>query len=215
MNRPGKILSVYLFFLIFIFACTESDKTGATKFVIIDIQPYEGFSYEMVKQVANQIKSIYPYVTIQPEISLPISSFYPLRNRYRADSIIRILGSSTAVGHVTIGLTNKDISTTNGNVKDWGIMGLGFRPGNACVVSTFRLKKENLSSQFYKVCVHELGHTAGLNHCSERTCFMRDAEGGNPIDEEIEFCDKCREVLINKGWKIKENSGKQKLNKYF
>ena len=208
MNRSCKILSVNLSLFLFFLACTEEDKTGITKSVIIDIQPYKGFSDEVVKQVANQIQSFYPYVTILPEISLPVSSFYPTRNRYRADSLIKILGSSTAVDQVTIGLTNKDISTKKGEIIDWGIMGLGFRPGNACVVSTFRLKKKNLSSQFYKVCIHELGHTAGLNHCPEKTCFMREADGGNPIDEETAFCNKCRKVLIKKGWKIKLDSEK-------
>ncbi len=162
----------------------------------------------MAKQVANQIQKIYPYVTIQPKILLPTSAYYSARNRFRADSLIATISRTTPAEHVTIGLTNKDISTTNGNVKDWGIMGLGYRPGNACIVSTFRLKKETLSSQFYKVCIHELGHTTGLDHCPEKTCFMRDAEGGNPIDEEIEFCDKCRKVLIKKGWKIMETEGK-------
>jgi archaemetzincin len=203
MNRSKIIFLIFIFSVTFYLACNDKAEPWECKNVIIDIQPFAGFSNELIKQVAKQIQKIYPYVTIRSEISLPISSFYPPRNRYRADSIIAILRSRTTAEHVTIGLTNKDISTTNGNVKDWGIIGLGYRPGNACVVSTFRLNKENLSNQFYKACIHELGHTTGLDHCPEKTCFMRDANGGNPIDEEIEFCAKCRNILIKKGWNIK------------
>jgi archaemetzincin len=168
--------------------------------VIIDIQPFAGFSREMTNQVSNQIKEVYPHVIVLPELPLPPSAFYAPRNRFRADSIIKFLKDKTAKGHVSIGLTHKDISTTDGKVKDWGVMGLGYRPGNACVASTFRLNKEKVASQFYKVCVHELGHTSGLAHCTQPSCFMRDAEGGNPTDQEKAFCKSCSEFLSAKGW---------------
>jgi archaemetzincin len=101
-----------------------------------------------------------------------------------------------------IGLTTKDISTTKGKFKDWGIMGLANCPGTACVVSTFRLNKNKLSEQFYKVAIHELGHTSGLPHCKEKSCYLRDAEGGNPLDEEVAFCKRCTSHLKSKGWKL-------------
>lgn len=53
----------------------------------------------------------------------------------------------------------------------------------------------------YKVLVHEIGHTEGLDHCPEKTCLMRDAEGGNPLDEETDFCERCKAHLQRKGWK--------------
>ena len=87
-------------------------------------------------------------------------------------------------------------------MADFGVMGLGYRPGNACVASTFRLNAENKSEQFYKVAIHELGHTQGLKHCPDKTCFMRDAEGKNPTNEEKDFCQNCKKVLRSKHWKI-------------
>ena len=203
MNRLLIQISILLL-LATNFACLNRDKTWESKHVIIDIQPFAGFPVELAQKVATQIKTIYPYVNIKPQIPLPATSYYSPRNRFRADTIIAFLKKATPSEHVTIGLTNKDISTTNENIKDWGVMGLGYRPGNSCVVSSFRLNKENLSSQFYKVCIHELGHTVGLDHCPVKSCFMRDAEGGNPLDEEKEFCEKCRKVLSKKGWIITE-----------
>jgi archaemetzincin len=95
-----------------------------------------------------------------------------------------------------------DISTTKNGIKDWGIMGLGYRPGKSCVVSDFRMAVKNRNQQFYKVVLHELGHTEGLPHCKTKTCLMRDAEGGNHLDEEKDFCKNCKDFLLNKGWQL-------------
>ena len=202
MKRISFII-ILGFCLLQMCSCDNRDKTWERKNVFIDIQPFEDISSEKVQLVTKQIKEFYPFVNIKPAVSLPKTSYYFPRNRYRADSLIRFLRNNTEDKHVTIGLTNKDISTTNDGVKDWGVMGLGFRPGNACVVSTFRLNKSRLDSQFYKVCIHELGHTSGLDHCQAKACFMQDAEGGNKTDELSVFCNKCRKHLISKGWTLK------------
>ncbi len=166
------------------------------------IQPFKDFRFENVEETAQRIRKIYPNVQVLEAIDFPQNSYYKERNRYRADSIIKFLNSRTKEGYVTIGLTSKDISVTKGKIKDYGIMGLGYRPGKACVASQFRLNKQNADEQFFKIAIHELGHTQGLKHCPEKTCFMRDAEGGNPTDEETDFCQKCKFFLINKNWKF-------------
>ena len=63
-----------------------------------------------------------------------VMAWYPARDRYRADSLIRYLGRFGSADTILIGLTNKDISTTKGQIRDWGIMGLGYCPGTSCVV---------------------------------------------------------------------------------
>ncbi|MBB6370844.1 matrixin family metalloprotease [Chryseobacterium shigense] len=166
------------------------------------IQPFKDFSAENVTETAEGIRKVYPNVKILNAIDLPENAYYKDRNRYRADSIIKFLDGRTKEGFVTIGLTSKDISVTKGKIKDYGIMGLGYRPGKACVASTYRLNKNNTDEQFFKIAIHELGHTQGLKHCPEKTCFMRDAEGGNPTNEEKDFCPTCKTFLINKNWKF-------------
>jgi archaemetzincin len=165
---------------------------------VIIIQPFGKFSNSESKIVFEKIKKIFPKVVLKKNISFPAKSFYKPRNRYRADLLIKFMSSSIGKDSVIIGLSNKDISTTNGKVKDWGVMGLGFCPGNACIVSSFRLSKNNKNAQFYKVALHELGHTQGLQHCKNKTCLMRDAKGGNPFNEEKDFCSSCKNYLKKK-----------------
>lgn len=186
---------------VFFISCEEiNENSSVNKPIIIDMQPLGNFSNNQIEFVYSELLKIYPNIKINKPIELLKKAFYKERNRYRADTLIRYLSVITTKGHVTIGFTNKDISQTKGTINDYGIMGLGYKPGKSCIVSTFRLSKEHLSSQLFKLAIHELGHTQGLPHCSEKTCFMRDAKGKNHTDEEKDFCQKCKMVLISKGW---------------
>jgi len=166
----------------------------------IAIQPFNDFMPTLTKSVFTKLKEISPNTILRTPLQLPTKSFYPPKNRYRADLLIKYLSDFGSADTVVIGLTNKDISTTKGDILDFGVMGLGYCPGNSCVVSTFRLAKTNLSEQFYKLVIHELGHKQGLPHCSNKTCFMRDANGKNVFNEVKDFCPSCKSFLKNKGW---------------
>lgn len=202
MKRNGFLICMLLF--CFFSACSEQQKEviKQNKALTILVQPFNDIDAENVEFIADEIRTMYPQVKVLDPIDFPKNTYYKPRNRYRADSLISFLSKNTEEGFVTIGLTSKDISATKGNVKDFGIMGLGFRPGNACIASSFRLNKKNGKEQFFKIAVHELGHTQGLKHCPIKECFMRNAEGKNPTNEETDFCEKCKQVLINKNWKF-------------
>lgn len=189
-----------LFLLLLLLSC-NSYTSNPDKQVTLILQPFNDFPKEKLAFVTKDLQLIFPNIQINAPIPFPENAYNAERNRYRADSSIAFLSKNTESGSVTLGLTTKDISTTKGKHKDWGVMGLGYRPGKACIVSDFRLGKHN-KAQFYKVCIHELGHTAGLNHCPEKSCFMRDAEGGNPLDDETGFCKSCNNYLIKKGWPL-------------
>lgn len=186
------------------FSCNtqKKDKAEPGNARAIIVQPFGDFPAARSQQVFEQLKKINPNIVLKESIELPAVAYYVPRNRYRADILINYLKDFGSKDSVVIGLTDKDISTTKDNIKDWGVMGLGFRPGNACVVSSFRLSKLNLADQFYKVAIHELGHTSGLPHCENKKCFMRDADGKNPVNEEEYFCAYCKAYLRNRGWKL-------------
>ncbi|MBK6521587.1 MAG: Zn-dependent protease [Bacteroidia bacterium] len=198
-----KFLSSIIFFALCISSFTNSPKIYSTKKIIIDLQPFDDLPKEYLNYVHAELKKMYSDIEIKKSIPLPKLAWYSPRKRYRADSLIRYLSRRTPEGHLTIGLTTKDISTTSGDIKDWGIMGLGYCPGKSCVASSFRLSKDKKLLQLFKVSIHELGHTQGIPHCPNKTCYMQDAEGKNKTDEEVGFCDKCKKVLVKAGWALK------------
>jgi len=200
-------MKYFVFVLIFgFFSCTnwknENTESQEVTQKVIVIQSLGDFKIEQAKKVLSEIKIINPNVILRQNIPFPENSYYKPRNRYRADSIIKNLKNEIGEDSVIVGLSNLDISTTKNGIKDWGVMGLGYKPGKACVVSDFRVSVKNKNQQFYKLVLHELGHTAGLPHCAIKTCLMRDAEGGNPLNEEKDFCSKCKSFLKSKGWQL-------------
>lgn len=153
-----------------------------------------------VQSTADGLRKVFPDVKVLPAEAMPAHAWYPERARWRADTLIQWMGMRASAGEVWLGITTEDISSTKeGVAQDFGIMGLGQKPGRACVASDKRLKDK---SQFHKIVIHELGHTAGLNHCSSDQCLMRAANGKDHTREIDTFCPRCREVLLKKGWKI-------------
>jgi archaemetzincin len=113
---------------------------------------------------------------------LPAEAYYAPRKRYRAEKLLSALEARQRKHLGQLGLTEVDISTTKGKVKDWGVFGLGVIGGDSAVISTHRLRRDNPSAEVYRFrivtsAVHEVGHMLGLDHCTEPHCLMNDAEG--------------------------------------
>lgn len=203
-------MKLYLLFtLLFVAACQSGggDKkpvlnpwsSAKVPAIAIKVLPLGKTNESFIRTTVAELKVIVSNVDLLPHEEMPKFAFYSPRNRYRADSLIEWMSKRAKANEVYLAITVQDISTTKGSNPDHGIMGLGYQPGNACIASNFRVRDKK---NFYKVVIHELGHTTGLSHCPEKTCFMRDAEGRDPTGEEKEFCEKCREHLKRKGWKL-------------
>lgn len=209
MNKKYKFLIIGFILTIiaslyFILRPEEIErKNKETKIVTpktITILPLgNNLSDAFIRTVYTDIKKFLPAVEVVAAKPLPAHAYNKERGRYRADSLIHWMSRKANPDQIFISITDVDISTTKDGKPDWGVMGLGFQPGNAAIASNFRMKNKD---QFWKVAIHELGHTSGLPHCPVKSCFMRDAEGGNPTDEEKEFCVKCKSTLKNNGWKL-------------
>jgi archaemetzincin len=184
--------------------------------VTIAIQPFGTFDTSLIAIVTPDIVKRFDSaaVIILPAQKLPQAAYYKPRNRYRAEILLEKLDSTNNNRYAKIlGLTNKDISTTKGEVYDWGIFGLGSMGAAPCVVSTFRMKKnsapELFTQRLRKVVVHELGHTFGLVHCDWPLCVMLDYRGtiASLDGTGFGFCSKCQARLRGYIEKIKSPAG--------
>lgn len=143
-------------------------------------------------------------VRIDPVRELPKSAWYAPRKRWRAEKILDAIDADPpADAWKVMVVTSAEISTTKGDIKDWGIAGLGNIGSLACVASTFLYTKHSKSKpqalkRFTDVAVHELGHTLGLPHCETNGCVMADAKGKamKSADESRgHYCLKCRQQV--------------------
>lgn len=194
-----KILTTLFLILTVFSSCKKENAKNETKTVII--QPFEDISSQEIDFVGKKLKNIFSEIKINKPIPFPEYTWNKTKTRHRADSLIAFLNSKAENNQVIIGLTTKDISTSKNKIEDWGVFGLGYRPGNACIASSYRLKGNKIE-KLYKVAIHELGHTQGLPHCPMNYCFMRDAEGKDHLDEENTFCNQCKNTLKRHHWKI-------------
>jgi archaemetzincin len=165
------------------------------------------------EDVALVITALGALIGLQPKLlpraALPAAAYYPPRRRYRAEKLLDLLdGQLPSDGVRILGLTGVDISTTKGDVYDWGVLGLGRLDGASSVISQFRCKMKSRGPaharvRLAKVAVHEAGHTLGLDHCPNRGCLMEDAEGRvATCDREYDFCARCRGLLAASGHAI-------------
>ncbi|MFN6945091.1 MAG: hypothetical protein ACK4ND_09085 [Cytophagaceae bacterium] len=200
--------------LLFLFVLNFSCSKPVNK-KIIAIQPLGIVSPEIIRSIQESVELFYgSQVIINSAIPVPDDFFVNYKSpRYCADSIIHYLKVTKpdSVDHI-LAVTGYDISTSikdsfgnikepKGKYRDWGIFGLGYRPGSSCIVSTFRLKHKDRKiflERMNKVSLHELGHNFNLPHCTNNDCFMQDAaESIKTIDKvSLQLCGSCvRKIL--------------------
>jgi archaemetzincin len=211
MVKKFILIAILNIGLIIFFSCRSKSTATTmpkkdTKF--FSLLPYTNFDTALIDFVQSEITNFYSIntVSIMPQQQLPDMAFYKARNRYKADSLLRYQNSlRECQQHYIVGLTAVDISTTNSIYPDWGVFGLGYCPGNAAIISTYRIgkvskSKAQLKERLAKVVLHEVGHNFGLPHCNVNTqCLMNDAGGQmKQVDRERKWlCDNCKKQLSN------------------
>ncbi len=204
-------ISLYWLFAAFI---TLNSCSNVEQPKTVGIQQLGNFDRSLADTVSATLESLYGFEVIHlPRKEMIESTFINVKTpRYRADKLIRILRDNKpdSIDYI-LALTEKDISTTKkdrsgktlkpaSKYEDWGVFGLGYRPGESCIVSVYRFnntERTKYIDRLKKICTHELGHNLGLNHCPNKQCVMTDAaETIKTVDNVLlRLCDKCRKKL--------------------
>ena len=170
----------------------------------ISLYLYDDFPVQKAQMLADALKEAYPSVSIQKEsLVLPKEHYNRERKRYSGTGLLQDL-SKLRKGNVVLGLTDEIIFKANELSPTYGIFGVSPVGAYVAVISSTRPSgKQHTNDHLVKLMMHELGHSFGLNHCSNQHCFMVDAEHGNKFSQTPSFCNECKTFLNNKGWKIK------------
>jgi len=190
------------FCLLLLLIAVHGNATCYDERKVIYIQPLGNVEKPDIDLVKGSVENFYHYkCIIKPPVNFTNDILANSKTRYEAN---RILSKYNTSENLLI-LTEKDIACANPerHSVEWGIFGLGYRPGTTCVISTFRLKRhasaQLFNSRLTKVCLHEIGHNLGLNHCTsgDKRCLMNDANGTiKEVDQEqIFLCGKCKKAI--------------------
>jgi len=166
---------------------------------VITLQPLGDVSPEVINVITSSVQNFYGYKCIvRPKVGFTKDILASSKTRYEASKILSKFNSKQNL----LIITEKDIACVKDGIPEWGIFGLGYRPGTTCVVSTYRLKKNVPHDEFLdrliKTSLHEIGHNLGLDHCTNnKRCLMNDAKGSAKCFkvERIWLCEKCRKTI--------------------
>ena len=180
----------------------SSDEIPANTVLLLELN--KGVSQQQLSEACNFLKENFPALKIVKggKVQLPSSCYNG--KRYRADSILRYLDQikPDSVSKV-IGITSSDISSTRTLIRkgkkmtypDYGILGLGRRPGTVCVVSNHRMGGN--AATFSKTVLHEFMHTLGVRHCTHEKCIMQDGNGsGKNMRESTHVHKECLAIAM-------------------
>ena len=179
----------------------ENSNNFSNNSKIVYLQPLGEVKEKYISKVVLSIEKFYGFKCIvKPMVSFTNDILAKSKTRYEASLILKKFESKDNI----FILTEKDIAVKDKERKsdEWGIIGLGLRPGRVCVVSTFRLKKnvtENkVLERLQKIALHEVGHNLGLKHCNRTIlCIMNDEKGkiSTTDKEQVYLCPSCRKTI--------------------
>jgi archaemetzincin len=140
-----------------------------------------------------------------PALAMPEGAYDTKRKQYQSIEIMKMLAQSAPRDAVRVlGITDVDLALP---VLSF-LFGQAQLNGPIALVSLCRLHQEFyglpadlqlLRERTVKEVLHELGHTFGLTHCSQRECAMSLATHIEGVDAKSErYCARCGVQLVDR-----------------
>lgn len=181
----------------------DSGPEAGTHLLRIHLVPIGAVAARRIEQTARSLEAhVAVSVQVHPRYPFPHSAKSTRANAYKAESLLDWLDSLPLPSEgKRMGLTDADIVTRKGSIPIWGILGMGSIDGRCSVLSTYRMERKweggapeaLVEARLWKIAVHELGHTLGLDHCPKVGCIMEDGHGTvKTIDRDETLCPSCQ-----------------------
>lgn len=173
---------------------------------IIALQPLDDFSKQDTDSIIDALHHFFnKQVILLQRVNIPADYINGATQLYNADSILHFLSKlrNDSLTEI-VGITHQPLFTIKDDrlmpYFDEHILGLGYQPGNACVISDLRFKTTNASVYYRRMCngiLHEIGHNLGLAHCGNDKCIMSKNNGDTfTLDNSSnDYCGDCRKKL--------------------
>lgn len=164
------------------------------------IVPIGSLDKSLIKNLAKVLDERFKIkFFVKEPLEIPKDAFNPRRGQFDPNKIFKIL--KRYEGKKMLGIIDKDLYARGLNF----IFGQAESPGGCALISIKRLRQEFYGlprddniffKRIIKESIHELGHTFGLKHCSNRDCVMYFSNSIIDTDKKSSFfCKICREKL--------------------
>ena len=172
--------------------------------MLVEIIPLGGIKAIIKREASSALRSVYGVdVSFQEAKQMPQTLYDKSRGQYLAEDLLEFIAHMGKADKI-VGITNEDMYYKGRNY----VFGLAYLGGKACVISTYRLKgqaqrefsnkteQEVFVGRVRKEVIHEVGHTLGLEHCSNNRCVMSFSPTVLDVDRKDEYlCGPCRREL--------------------
>jgi len=189
----------------------------------INVIPLNNIDKSILEFIQISLRNIFNKETcILDKINVPENSFDQSRNQHNANKILNYLIENLPLKNIqdiNLAILDLDIFVPSLNF----VFGLAVNFPRICLISTARLdplfytnfnyslksksltpelikKEKNIfEERILKEAVHEIGHTLGLNHCSNYKCVMYFSNTLLDTDKKgYNFCLNCLNILNKK-----------------
>ncbi len=169
-----------------------------------------------VQSTAEAIAGQFDFdVRILDPLPDPAPAFDPVRRQYNSVHVLReLVATCPPDAHRLVGLTDRDLFIPMLSF----VFGQAQLGGQVALVSFARLRQEFyglppsgpvFEHRARKEVFHELGHTFGLTHCSDRDCPMSLSTGIAQVDlKSGRYCASCTAMLREHGVPLAESKSK-------